>query len=383
MRQIFFVLLMIPFAAIAQPSFDTVSKGIHTITKKVCGYSGHDDSTGLMLDKFYEYNSQGQEMRFVRMHLYIVYESLPGDGDEDAFSEFYRHIVDEKKGGYKHSFDTSRYQYDAKFRLVKYTSRDFSGNAIRDTYAYDTNGNCIKEIFTRNGKEEYQYEWKYDAFNHVISETKTEAGKKPEKIKQYYYDSENRLIAWVDYERYYKDSITYNYRPDGKIVTDHKSDGSFNRDIFDIHDSLISSVVYYNEPERKGIDKLNLYDSISIHRNEAGLILNSVEINWYNSGSDTETKAYDPKGRCIEEIKNQNGKKISRIVHAWDDEHLTMTSSRYWIFYDEGSLAQTGKEILKEKNIYQYDKNNRLVEVKTINEQGNMVEHIVYSYTMY
>lgn len=368
----------------SQPSYDTVSKGIHTITKKICGYNEYGDSTGLILEEYEEYNIHGQEIKNIRkVQLVQDMETDPEAEDPEAGPWYYEQSKNHFYTDPKQAFDTSRYQYNAKLRKVKYSSRDHNGKPFRHVYAYDVNGNCTSDIFMRSGKEEFRYEWKYNAGNQVISETITEFQQKPKKLKQFYYDEKNRLTAETNYSEYYHDSVAYSYSPEGKVKTVYQSDGSYDREIYNVQDSLISSVHYYNMVKVRGVNNLVLHDSIFIVRNEAGISVSYYKVTHYYNNTEVVTKTFDAKGRCLEKLATNNGKKKLREVYTYDDEHYSSTSRRYGYHYEKNSLDMSGKEVLKEEVIFLHDKNNRLIEERYFNGRGIMLERIVYTYSRY
>ena len=384
MKKIFFLLFVFSGAiAKAQPSFDTVSKGIHTITEKICGYK-YGDSTGLVLDKISEYNMHGQLTKRVCRDRISQEMIVERDREEpEAISWFYDDV---ENGNYKieaKAFDTSRYQYDSKSRLVKYTSRDYQGKVIRHIYSYDVNGNCISDVFLRNGKEEFRREWKYNAHNEVVTETRTDAGQPAEKMMAYYYDEQNRLLAQKNYNRYYNDSTVWSYLEEGKIKTVYRASGSFVREVYNAKDSLVSSAEYLNNTARKGEVKLSLFDSTFITRNDAGFSVSSRTVTNYSETKEIVTRDFDAKGRCLEELLVSNDKKIRRMVYTYDDERRIISESRYGFHYEKNALGDDGKEVLKEQDFCFYDKTNHLAEKRVFNGHGQLLERIVYTYTRY
>jgi hypothetical protein len=382
MRKIFFVLLFLPFAAMSQPSFDTVSKGIHTITKKICGYMAYGDSTGIILDEISEYNTHGQRTKVVRRNEIQELVESEAEDEEPEGQPWYN----KDHGNYldpKHPYDTSRYQFNAKFQLVKYSSRDYDGKLLKEVYTYDANGNCILQVFYRDGKEEYRYTWKYNAHNDMINETRTNTEDAPHKTKRLYYDENNRLIADVNVWVNVIDSTAYTYNPGEKIKTVYHSNGSFDREVFDKHDSLLSAVRYFNNSTYKGGTRFYLFDSTSVSRNAAGISVNYFKIVHFNEYDQITTRKFDEHGRILEELVCHGNKKYTHDVYTFDEERHVCVKRHYGFHYTKEKLGDTGQELLKSEYICLHDKQNHLTEERYLDGHDELLERIVYSYTFY
>jgi hypothetical protein len=352
-KNILLALVLLPATfLIAQPDVDTVRPGIKSVKEMICGYSNHGDSTGLILDEQHDYNLKGRETKYMSRTRYAQ-ESIVEMGEEEPEAEGYYYEM--RKRANAQDFDTTRYTYNDKLQLVKTSRRDYSGKRIISVYTYNPAGSCTSEVFTRGGKEEFRYEWKYNANNKVISKWKKEPGKPAIKVREYVYDSLNRLTMakWVEY---YTDSTVYTY---------------------DDHDSLVRKVNYYETKDKAGKPLIKMSDSTSITRDANGKPLSSYSFNNFSRLKEIVTKQFDPAGRCIEEQHTTDGINRYKIVYTYDDSLHTRTYRRYGFSRADASLS------LKEEKIYVYNKENELIEIQRRDGSRKMLERTVYQYTFY
>jgi hypothetical protein len=337
---------------VAQPGMDTVQPGIKSIKEMICGYSDNGDSTGLLLDEQHDYNLKGREIKYITRIRIAVQAIGEMDAEEPEANGYYYEMI---KGAEAKEFDTTRYTYNDKMQLVKTSRRDHSGKRIVSVYSYNTSGSCISEVHTFGGKEEYRYEWKYNANNKLIAVWKTAPGKPAKKVREYAYDSLNRLITaeWVEY---YTDSTAYAY---------------------DKNDSVVRKVNYYMTKDKAGKQFMKLSDSTFIARSEKGTAISSYTFHNYSNAPETVTRKFDAAGRCTEELYVSNGMNRRKIVYVYDDSVHTMVYKRYGFSRDDGTL------LLKEEKIFVYNKENQLIEVQRRDGSRNMLERTVYRYSFY
>lgn len=336
----------------AQPGNDTVQHGIKSIKKLVCGYGYYGDSTGLLLENQRDFNSKGRETREISRKR-ILTETIADRDEEEPEAEGY--YYEQEKRSETKGFDTARSTYNDKLQLVKFSRRDYNNKRIVTTYAYNAAGKCISEVFTRGGKEEWRYEWKYDSHNNMIAKWRTDPGKPAKQVREYTYDSLNRMVT-AKWTEYYTDSTVYAY---------------------DKNDSLVRTVNYYMTKNDAGKSYMKLSDSTSIARNEKGTALSSYRFNNYSNSPEIVTKKFDASGRCIEELHTSNGTNRRKFVYVYDDVLHTKTYQRYGFSRKDGSLS------LKEEIISVYNKENLLIEVQRKNGSHEMLERTVYQYTFY
>jgi hypothetical protein len=353
MKNLLFVIFLFAATTVfAQPNKDKVRPGIKSIKEMICGYSDYGDSTGLILDEQHDYDLKGREIKYITRIRIAEQMIAEMDAEEPGASGYY---YDMQKRTEAKGFDTARYTYNDKSQLVKTSRRDYAGKRIITVYAYNPSGNCISEVFTRGGKEEYRYEWKYNTDNKVTSKWRTDPGKPAKKVREYAYDSLNRLTMakWVEY---YTDSTVYAY---------------------DNHDSLVREMNYYMTKDKAGKPLLKLSDSTFITRDANGKALSSYRFNNYRDAPETVTKKFDAAGRCIEELHVSNGKNRRKIVYEYDDSLHTTTYRRYGFSREDGVL------LLKEEKVYVFNKENLLIEVQRRDGDHKMLERTVYRYTFY
>jgi antitoxin component YwqK of YwqJK toxin-antitoxin module len=356
MRPFLFLFLLLAADLFAQqPHVDPVQRGIKSVKRMSCGYSG-SDSTGLQLVSEKRYAASGKAVYEVHMGL-VMYER----GDE-VESDFY--VAWGSLGNT--SFDTTRWKYDAKGRLKETRFSDCYGSIDKIVYSYNEKGQCVKEQSYRNGKLESGSVYTYTAG--MMQQTNTYKGK-PNGYSRTYYDSAGREIARVHPAGKYRsyDSTVTRYGENERWIT---SGEYTTHNVFRPDGSPVSSTRY-----KKG--ETLPEDSSYYHYNSRGRLDEQFQMRrtagkkeYYSERTYWVTDAGDTSGWLQAIVKVSGNDTTWKETYTRIDERTTEIRQ-----YEYGKLW--------ERRVVRYNEKGDMVENRLYNTWDELLQRDVYVYTYY
>lgn len=266
-----------------------------------------------------------------------------------------------------------KYEYDSFGNKISYT--DANGNCT--TYSYDKCGNLITETDPVQAKLKKFVSYKYDKNGRMVSAISPSG-----YTTSYEYDYQGRNIAVTDAEGY-RSSTGYDVRGNViEVINDNKIIVSSNN--YDERNNLISETDALNNITSYSYDKKGRVTSVTdpmgfkrtFSYDEAGNMVSST-----NSDNITAKAEYDALGNII---KTSDGN-FTDTVYIYDKagnivSKPTTSGSEVKYGYNALNLCTEIINGRNQKTKYKYDKAGRVIEEIKLDQDGNAVNTIKYSY---